>query len=344
MVKGSIKIARDAHYDAEQRTVGVSLKPAVGKQIIADSLIQAATAAGSFSPCFDSERFIFGKIRAYTLRAASHGNKDAFVAAVPVQQENHSNEDIHESMAYRVAAQVVLDRSFVALEGVPRVLQTHVAAQMMHDAHIAVFSTEKTLQDSQRRDDVREEFQLSSTLRSWARTQGIQLHHKDVQILLNSIAAMASASAASNWDQSSPAGWDGRRPLSAVECAQSSLLFALSLLISRAMKTPNDIASSSHIKSQVDSQRSTQIRTSSSSASKCVSAPWLGLRNESGFGTSPIWYQQSMATGPPPQASRWITTEVTTMNADKSCRSTAFIVFFHITQINEEVSQRGEYK
>jgi hypothetical protein len=307
MVKGSIKIARDAHYEAEQRTVGVSLKPAVGKQIIADNLIQAA-ASGSFSPCFDTERFIFGKIRDYTLRAAAHGDKVAVVSAVSVHNETHSNEDIHESLQYRIAAQVVLNSSRSAMQSIPRILQTHVAAQMLHDTHMPVFTSDKTLQDSQRRDEVREEFQLSSTLRSWARTQGIRLHHKDVQVLLKSMAAMTSSSAVTSWNPCS--SLDGRGTLSAAEWAQSSFLFALSLLISRAINSAHNNAccsQSNHVKSEEETQTSIQSRAASSSPSLRASAPWLGLRKESGFGTSPIWYQQSMATGPPPQASRWTT-------------------------------------
>jgi len=218
------------------------LKPAVGKQIIADSLIQAA-ASGSFNPCFDTERFIFGKIREYTLRAASHGNKVHVVSAVSVHDENHSNEDIHESLQFRIAAQVVLDSSHSVLKSIPRILQTHVAAQ-----------------------------------------------------ILKSMAAMTSASAASSWNQCS--SLDERRTSSAGECAQSSFLFALSLLISRAMNSVHNNACGS----QSNHVKSTAAR---SSLSIGASAPWLGLRKESGFGTSPIWYQQSMATGPPPQASRW---------------------------------------
>jgi hypothetical protein len=268
-------------------------------------LIQAA-ASGSFSPCFDTERFIFGKIREYTLRAASHGNKVPVVSAASVHNESHSNEDIHESLQYRIAAQVVLDSGRSVLESIPRILQTHVAAQMLHDAHIPVFSAEKTLRDSQRRDEVRGEFQLSSALRSWARAQGIHLHHKDVQVLFKSMSAITGASAASTWNQCS--SFDGRRTLSAAECARSSFLFALSLLISRAMNSVHNNACSSpssHFKSKVETQRSTQSRAESSSPSTGASAPWLGLRKESGFGTSPIWYQQSMATGPPPRTTRW---------------------------------------
>jgi serine/threonine protein kinase len=32
---------------------------------------------------------------------------------------------------------------------------------------------------------------------------------------------------------------------------------------------------------------------------KTASGPWLGMKRASGFATAPIWYQQSMATGPP---------------------------------------------
>jgi len=97
MVKCSIKVTHNAQYEAGNRTTGIAMKPAVGKQIFSDNQLHAA--AGSFKGTFDTERFVFAKIRDFTNRIATHGNHAQTI--VPAMALGHqraaSTDDIHDA-------------------------------------------------------------------------------------------------------------------------------------------------------------------------------------------------------------------------------------------------------
>jgi len=104
MVKCSIKVTHNAHYEAGNRTTGIAMKPAVGKQIFSDNLIHAA--AGSFKGTFDTERFVFGKIRDFTNRIASHGDHAQTIVAAKALGHQHaaSTDDIHDAQPFLMVA------------------------------------------------------------------------------------------------------------------------------------------------------------------------------------------------------------------------------------------------
>jgi hypothetical protein len=70
MVKVQRKEMREAAFEAEKRTVSLSLKSAVGQQLI-DVVDRSGLSKGAV---FNSERFIFGEIRPYLLRSANRPN------------------------------------------------------------------------------------------------------------------------------------------------------------------------------------------------------------------------------------------------------------------------------
>jgi len=80
---------------------------------------------------------------------------------------------------------------------------------------------------------------------------------------------------------------------------------ASSELQSVSMDCKRNVPALTHKGSRTDSVKLEGIELASSSSRM----PKYGVasRMEAGFGTAPIWYQQSMATGPPLQSSRWKT-------------------------------------
>jgi hypothetical protein len=303
MVKGYVKIAPVAQYEAEQRTVRVSMKPAVGKQIISDQLMQvAASSPCTFSPHFDAERFIFGKIREYTLRAAAHG--DNVGASTAVRNVDHSTDHIHESLRYRVAAQAILQRCRVSSTDAPKHLLGHVAGLMLRDGHVPICRTENIQGESQSNARVGDESQLSSALKASVRAHRF---HMSVKLLLKSIAVAAAGAASSSSDHCSISFRKGS-DASVTERVQSCLMFVLAILNSSAMRLPHNKArnfQSNHLKIHDFPDQNTKVQAECASTSAYAAGPWLGLKKEAGFGTAPIWYQQSMANGPPAQTSRW---------------------------------------
>jgi hypothetical protein len=71
MVKFGIPVQFSAHDEAQYRTVGVSMKPAIGKELFSLQDL-GAESGGAFSGHFETERFIHSKVRPYLLRSADH--------------------------------------------------------------------------------------------------------------------------------------------------------------------------------------------------------------------------------------------------------------------------------
>jgi len=115
MVKYHVASARDAHYEAQQRTVNLSMKPAVGKELFSSADMPTAGPT-SFESHFETERFIHGKIRQYTLRSIAHANSSPMNTAF-VEQLASSNVDerIDVSQGFGVLSMLMRIRSDVQL-------------------------------------------------------------------------------------------------------------------------------------------------------------------------------------------------------------------------------------
>jgi hypothetical protein len=225
MVKVQRKVMREAAFEAEKRTVSLSMKSVVGQPLI--DVSRSGEAKGGV---FNSERFIFGEIRPYLLRSANrpHWVEMTVKSAAEssgigtVQHSAGFRTDEYESVHSRVDLEVL--RRLVALDivlhgFVSSVLGAAREADGLEEHRNGPFSAHSTKAG------------LRFDVLSWLET-------------------LSSATAHSEGKQSS--GFDQRA------------------------RVVDDIGSRINV------------------CGSCTS-----LLNEDSFGTAPIWYQQSMATGPP---------------------------------------------
>jgi len=269
MVKVSIKVVRDAQYEAQQRTVEVSSKPGVGKEMFSAQLNQAAE--GSYKGSFETERFVHGKIREFTLRSASHWSEvRAIVPDNTARIPNHNAsvehmKEIEDALMYRVIAESV-DHTLgnAVFTHIPKDLRVYVLAKMIQDSDMSVLNHDYK--------EDRASLQARLRFRGVLQRAGFNL---DAQVAGLLIAAFISSKQTTMW--------------TALLCGLAS------------SELPSDFIDCKG--SQVNSVKLQCIPKASSSSRM----PLYGVasRMESGFGTAPIWYQQSMATGPPLESSRW---------------------------------------
>jgi len=304
MVKVSQKIVRDAQYEAQQRTVEVSLKPTLGKNLFSDVLVQAA--AGSFNGHFETERFVHGQIREYTLRAASHwtdvrsvlpDNKvHALRSDSTVVHNEERIKEIPESVQYRAAAETI-EQSIgpVTLPHVPKDLRVCVLAQMLHDLDVTLNSIEHQAPVQVKYTEDRANLKMRLALRRIAKAAGLSLitDSGTVQALNRLISSQAPSSKTLNSAQLDKKIFQENQ----------SAIIVLALL---SFLSKTELASKAFPycgKSQIQYQKPCQSECFS--PDKNMRVHGFELSKAEGFGTAPIWYQQAMATGPPCQASRW---------------------------------------
>jgi len=302
MVKGSINVVRNAQYEAQQRTVEVSLKPALGKNLFSEGLVQAA--AGSFNGHFETERYLHGQIREYTLRAALHWNDvrsvlpDNKVHALRSDTTVHNEErmkEISESMQYRAAAEYVENSiGHSVLPHVPKDLRVCILAKMLHDLDVPLNSVEvKSGVQTHAKED-RANLKMRMALRRIAKSAGISLNSdaKSVEAFNRLISWQVHSGVLNS------AGFDKK-----VLHEKHSALIVLALLNIFSKTTFSSSDFPSHV--EAHSQHQKHCGSERMSPETTVQLHGFELSQAEGFGTAPIWYQQAMATGPPCQASRW---------------------------------------
>jgi hypothetical protein len=312
MVKLAIQVVRDAHYEAQIRTVDVSHKPAIGKSLFSEQLAQSS--GGSFQASFETERFVHGKLREFTLRSASHWQDVRAVLPDKTAQVNgstfnveHINE-IEDSLMYRIIAESMNHSVGIAvLASVPRALRAYVLAQMIRDSDMSVMNAESV--------ENRAELQARLTLRRVLKRVGF--NSKDGQALRMNIAgvlvaASVSINQSSQSAQSAPiqhlklSSTDARKALAGVMYSLTassafSTCCAGQSFASKCMDRGISIDSDSKMNAESSKLQTTQRDLSSSTVERYGVAKGI----EEGFGTAPIWFQQSMADGPPGHISRW---------------------------------------
>jgi len=271
MVKVSIEVVRDAHYEAQQRTVEVSSKPAVGKMMFSDQLNQAAE--GSFKGSFETERFLHGKIREFTLRSASHWSEVRAIvpaARIPSNASVEHMKEIEDALMYRVIAESV-DHALgnAVFSHIPKDLRVYVLAKMIQDSDMSIMN------HGQKED--RASLQARLRLREVLKRAGFNC--KAGSSLQMQVAGLLIAAFISN--------------------QQTMWTALLCGLTSSELPRVSIDYKGSHVNSV-----KLQCIPMDSSSSRMLQYG-VASRMEAGFGTAPIWYQQSMATGPPLQSSRW---------------------------------------
>jgi len=271
MVKLAIQVVRDAHYEAQCRTVDVSHKPAVGKSLFSEQLAQSS--GGSFKASFETERFVHGKIREFTLRSASHWTDVRAVLPDKTAQVKGSTlnvehiKEIEDSLMYRIIAESMNHSVGIAvLASVPKALRAYVLAQMIRDSDMSVMNAESV--------ENRAELQARLTLRRVLKRVGFSAE-----------ACKAFAAVMYSLTDSSA--------FSTYTTGQS--------FSSKCMDQGISIDSDSKMNAESSKLQRSQRDLSSSIQERYRVAKGI----EEGFGTAPIWFQQSMANGPPVHLSRW---------------------------------------
>jgi hypothetical protein len=274
MVKGPIKFTRNAHYESQQRTVDVSVKPAIGKSIFSDALIAAAS--GSFQGQFDTERFVHNQVREYTLRAANHCADvravlpDRKASALRSDSVVHVPEhSIAESLKYRVAAET-FDSAIghITVPEVPKQIRVYVVAKMLHDLDMPVDQIEVNSPAKAKVSDDRAILQMRFALKRIAKARSTSKGVLDSDGVDYKI-----------WSQARAA----------------IVVLTLMSLLSKTKGISEDSLNCSEAKT-----RNLKYASRDSSVAKITGRQGsFETSKAEGFGTAPIWYQQSMENGPP---------------------------------------------
>jgi len=257
MVKGHVAFARDAHYDSQHRTLAVSMKPAVGKELfpLANNSLSAVVDSGnSFKGQFETERFIFGKIRGYTLRTMTHLNSNTSSTFA-----GHNVSHLSEIAQFRMMAENVPIHHLQGLDilSMPKGIREYVVAQLLHDHGAGVVSAFRGVSVDQ--------VDSNSSKRP-----NLQSKNLFVSEFLSSLLRFLSVALAVNSRRS-------------VDCKYGkSNIHLLLVKVLREQSGKIDLTAS-----DLDLNGCSRVH--------------LDTMKESGFGTAPIWYQQSVATGPPHQ-------------------------------------------
>jgi hypothetical protein len=335
MVKASYVVVRDAQYEAQQRTAGVALKPAVGKEMF--SGVQHAE-AGSFHGSFETERFIYGKIKEYI--GSSHWNMNQsadlnrFSEKIGhLRAEDSILENASEQMLLRAASSTTLH--LLQDERLPKALRSHVAANLLHDLGAEVRVDDKNSSSTgHSREDLVARLHLHCIARGlgWSMNMSQAISHisSTSASKLHSDGGISSERSAYYKGSSSNSlictaaasklHSDGRmsEDRSAMNTVSSSnlkgygnvqsfssntmLQLACVVLITELAQFHADKNSSrtfSGMKGQDSSNQAKKISSVQTHSMKGIHASLHISRKEEGYGTAPIWYQQAMATGPP---------------------------------------------
>jgi hypothetical protein len=276
MVKGSPRFVADARIESSSRTLPISEKMAVGKVVV-----PVAEINNRFESQFNGERMIHGKIREFTLRSAAHwsevnGVVSPFAARstgthVPVNSEKEQAFDLALiNYVHNLPSHVL--KTF-GVDGIQKGLREFVVVHMIRDEmkqeikHVLAYgeNSSKILKSSSGAVSV-----SRSRDGGFAHVQDssvLNMHVFDVQL---GTCFKRDLGGHSNWFST----WGNR----------ISDNFYSSPLHKPVEKLPyvSKICSSF--------ERDGSLGTLSCS---------IFLNDRSGFGTAPIWYQQSMATGPP---------------------------------------------
>jgi len=309
MVKSSFIVVRDAQYEAQQRTVGIAFKPAVGKEMF--SGVQVHESDGMFQGSFDTERFIHGKIREYVRRAATHWNSNQSAdlnrlhGKIDHIQEDSVQGNPSETQLFRAASMNTLH--LLQAERMPKALRSHVAANLLHDLGVEVRVNDSSANVEHNREELVARLRLHCIVRSLGR----KLDVSQVASILSTIAVsnlhatdgILSSDRAKMIDASSR----NIKLDSGMQSFSSKSMLQLACFVLVAGMLPfNSYNQTAQFSSGIRAQEiplQSKIANSDEFSSKCGRhSNHHTIRKEEGFGTAPIWYQQSMATGPPLKA------------------------------------------
>jgi len=306
MVKFSNPSQFDAQYESQQRTVGVSLKPSIGKELFSrQDLVEAS--GGAFKSHFATERFIHNDVRKYLLRSSTHWQsvQNEMSTLNAARFDNSRDEGsiyspLSEAAAFRMLAEKVSSNTSVDLGlHLPAGIRENVIARLLHDAGVQVdvdYSSDCNGQSS-----TTVGYFAGEENRTSDRSQfGVKIDH-----------STSGSLKADGFSSSIHYNTVSRQENSNIGKEKSSE-FATAIDLSNAFShTVLEKSNSGYIRVHQASsglclpagtEVPKMVLAEAREASLCSFAARVFLCTAGGFGTSPIWYQQSMETGPPPNA------------------------------------------
>jgi len=272
------------------------MKPSIGKELFARKDIVEAT-GGEFKSVFVTERFIHNDVRKYLLRSSTHwssvqnelSNLNS-ASCGHIRDEGSIYSPLPESVSYRVLAEKVSNDLPIDFGlHLPAGIRENVVAKLLHDAGVqvsvdysSVRSGHSTAVQSATGDETRTSAEGSQSGMKVDRIGSWSLNTDNFSNSLRDI-----------WNS-------GHANSNAGHASASS--FATAIDLSNAFSPViHEKSSSSYIR-KPGTEVAKMVLAHSSKASLYSSAERVYLCTEDGFGTSPIWYQQSMATGPPQES------------------------------------------
>jgi hypothetical protein len=306
MVKFSNPSQFDAQYESQQRTVGVSLKPSIGKELFGRQDIVEAT-GGAFKSHFATERFIHNDIRKYLLRSSTHWQSvQNEMSTLNAARFDNSREEgsiyspLPEAASYRMLAEKISSDTSVDLGlHLPAGIRENVVARLLHEAGVQVDVDYSSGRSSDRTTAVG--YFTGDENRTSDRSQ---YAFKIDQASTGSIKADGFSSAVHNNSVSRHENSNTGKELSSDFATAIDLSNAFSHIVQEKSNSGyiRVLQARSGLCLPAGTEVSKMVLAESREALLCSFAARVFLCAAGGFGTSPIWYQQSMATGPPPNA------------------------------------------
>jgi len=238
---------REAAFEAEKRTVSLSLKSVVGQQLI-DVVHRSGPSKGAV---FNSERFIFGEIRPYLLRSANRPNW------------------VDVSVKYVSESNAILDGRHVSQHK-----QTEDQRRVCTEKH-------SDYDAGFRADDESQNGHLTVDVEVLRRLVALDIAlHGDFALMFGGAKVVE--------------GSKGNRSVPLFAETTRLGLQLQGLIGFESVRSAASHRESKYLGKVDDRARVVELGSRINVSESC----WCLLR-EDGFGTAPIWYQQSMATGPP---------------------------------------------
>jgi hypothetical protein len=288
--------------------------------------------SGKYIAEFNAERLIHGKVRDFTLRSASHwdGVNKAVAARSAALMDKKNNDFSKRNTAnddYVLIAQALNDHSLKAVDfpqihkGLREFVLAHLIRDVMGDAHLSFESFQASssrgiqsaspLNHVTGQSNVGDMFGWSDFSRKHGSLIGEKLalihsltsHSKTVHSKSDSSSYRANGNNVSSIYARSISGNSKMGSGGISTGSRENLSGLLCLLIScGALRMSSKGNTSKHHLRVAESDHSVKVFSLNIiGRSGTVSHPFPS-RDANGFGTAPIWYQQSMATGPPGNA------------------------------------------
>jgi|NOAtaT_7_FD_contig_101_103563_length_1231_multi_16_in_0_out_0_1 hypothetical protein len=299
MVKGMIKTVPHADYEAQFRTYTISDKSGYGKGLLDG--IKVNDQGVKYKGTFDSERFIHGRVHGYHVRFAAKlvASKLAeFQSTVPALSRKVEYDGQVEQGHLKLAQHISTD-----VEGLPKGLRAFVVAQIFRESGIDVSSSVHRIETGIETRVSRDVLKSRVSLKRLLLNLKAKIVHDDSQqhwksdVSKNNVNSIGAA-------RTSPLS--ARYVSSPIHSEHvDGMTFTLKADDKAAGRLSSQVVSNSLFDydwTQRTSFDPRLVTQQSMDSKRYAGSHRVAKRRTEGFGTAPIWYQQSMENGPPCEA------------------------------------------